>query len=353
MALFLVAIALFAALVAIVIFGDSPAVRHTSLHRLHTSLVALSSRLSRLLAANRSLYAVIQWIVPVFYITVVAVCLAVFFAHVYPQLPQRLSHLHAVAIAAVISSVVLSTCLVTFTLPGYVNEYNVARAQQVFPENGLIFFKKSCSTCMVPKPARSKHCSQCGHCVLLYDHHCVWVNNCIGLHNYRWFLLYLAANVALMVYGAYLCGLLLALNKTPDRGWWRLIVATTPANKSAGVLWILAVSFSLVTAAFTALHVWYIYLGVTTNEADKWGEIEHLVHLGVLFYARDSGQYLEQVSVGLGGFAYVSLGDERVVVPAGDLRERFLVKIELVRTDLVNCYDRGFLQNLRERMLGS
>ncbi|KAL7238674.1 hypothetical protein ACSBR2_004716 [Camellia fascicularis] len=48
-----------------------------------------------------------------------------------------------------------------------------------------------CRKCNQPKPARCHHCSVCGRCVLKMDHHCVWVVNCVGALNYKYFLLFL------------------------------------------------------------------------------------------------------------------------------------------------------------------
>jgi palmitoyltransferase ZDHHC13/17 len=46
---------------------------------------------------------------------------------------------------------------------------------------------KLCSTCIVRKPVRGKHCRTCDHCVAKFDHHCYWLDTCVGVDNHRMF----------------------------------------------------------------------------------------------------------------------------------------------------------------------
>lgn len=49
--------------------------------------------------------------------------------------------------------------------------------------------KRYCLVCHIFKPERSHHCSTCGSCILMMDHHCPWMSCCVGLNNRKFFML--------------------------------------------------------------------------------------------------------------------------------------------------------------------
>ena len=48
-----------------------------------------------------------------------------------------------------------------------------------------------CPHCEVICTADSRHCYICDQCVERFDHHCQWVNNCIGINNHSYFYLFI------------------------------------------------------------------------------------------------------------------------------------------------------------------
>ncbi|XP_042401493.1 probable protein S-acyltransferase 7 [Zingiber officinale] len=59
---------------------------------------------------------------------------------------------------------------------------------------------KCCRICKIYRPPRSCHCAVCDNCVEKFDHHCPWINQCIGLRNYRYYLVSVSSALVLFVY---------------------------------------------------------------------------------------------------------------------------------------------------------
>ncbi|SOV24279.1 palmitoyltransferase,putative [Plasmodium sp. DRC-Itaito] len=66
-----------------------------------------------------------------------------------------------------------------------------------------------CPTCFLFKNLRTKHCSLCDKCVEIFDHHCDFTLNCMGIENARIFLLWILLNICFSFYIIYIYGCLI------------------------------------------------------------------------------------------------------------------------------------------------
>ncbi|KAK8330324.1 hypothetical protein V6Z12_A11G388400 [Gossypium hirsutum] len=57
-----------------------------------------------------------------------------------------------------------------------------------------------CQKCSHFKPPRAHHCRVCKICVLRMDHHCTWINNCVGHANYKVFFVFVVYAVIACIY---------------------------------------------------------------------------------------------------------------------------------------------------------
>ncbi|KAF1966325.1 zf-DHHC-domain-containing protein, partial [Bimuria novae-zelandiae CBS 107.79] len=119
-----------------------------------------------------------------------------------------------------------------------------------------------CKKCQAKKPDRAHHCSTCKRCVLKMDHHCPWLAACVGLHNYKAFLLFL-------IYLTLFCWVCFGASATwvwseilNDRNYTDSFV---PVNNV--LLAVLSGIIGLVITGFTAWHLYLTVRGQTTIES--------------------------------------------------------------------------------------
>ncbi|KAJ3615080.1 hypothetical protein NHX12_018648 [Muraenolepis orangiensis] len=189
-----------------------------------------------------------------------------FFCFTCPWLSERFSVVVPIYNGVIFLFVLANFCMATFMDPGIFPRADEdedkeddfrAPLYKTVEIRGIQVRMKWCSTCRFYRPPRCSHCSVCDNCVEDFDHHCPWVNNCIGRRNYRYFFLFLLSLTAhiMAVFGF---GLLFILYHRPNVD--RLHAMVTLAVMCVAGL------FFIPVAGLTGFHMVLVARGRTTNE---------------------------------------------------------------------------------------
>ncbi|KAN0006971.1 hypothetical protein ACTFIU_005164 [Dictyostelium citrinum] len=114
---------------------------------------------------------------------------------------------------------------------------------------------RKCTKCSLNKPDRCHHCSKCKRCILKMDHHCPFINNCVGYFNYKFFVLFLMWSTILCLF--VLCTTSANLKNLLQQGSDSIVL---------GIVSIIALVFGLGLFVFTMTHIKYILHNETTIE---------------------------------------------------------------------------------------
>ncbi|KAJ3372640.1 hypothetical protein GGF31_001662 [Allomyces arbusculus] len=120
-----------------------------------------------------------------------------------------------------------------------------------------------CLKCSSPKPERCHHCSICDRCVLKMDHHCPWLNNCVGHYNHRYFVVFL-------VYLSVGC-LLFSVLAAPYVPTALDMMAEWPESYYDRQLFIFCYMIAVILGlVLTGMAAWHVYLLLTAQTQLEW-----------------------------------------------------------------------------------
>jgi len=227
-------------------------------------------------------------ILQVFYVAIIGVTYFIIVQTSFEYIPgyyisgwHRYFSIVAVAVGAILF------VLTSFSDPGTVTAENVSQYVSAYPYDNIIFVEKECSTCKIPRPARAKHCRICDKCFARFDHHCGWMNNCIGEKNTRYFVAFLVWHFLLCVYGTVVLCFILAGEIKERKVIYILTAYYGIKNSFSGLFphvaqWLLALHntqillsvflaiLALLLGGFCAYHAHLCLKNTTTNESFKW-----------------------------------------------------------------------------------
>ncbi len=175
-----------------------------------------------------------------------------------------------------------------------------------FLENGQL--DKICITCRIVRPERSKHCRHCKRCVRRFDHHCPWVNNCIGQKNHVKFVRFLLLqdlSMALFSYHEY-------------KGMSVGHVGETRGEFLVALLLLLhALLLTLYVFAIVLQQTQIVFFNMTVNERiNGWRYAYMKTPDGITFNPYDQGSIWANCMVFFG----LRVGTKKLPPPAGSLR---------------------------------
>ncbi|KND01473.1 uncharacterized protein SPPG_03274 [Spizellomyces punctatus DAOM BR117] len=317
--LVIIYVTLFACLVFILLFGEASFFRDGFIGRMHrgltdsfphylhkTLLMICGQRVVRKLdSGSKYLLESRHPLLQIFYLSLITGCIFIFWQNAWPAIPNsHVGKIHVYTVPLMIASVYGSFILASWSNPGVLTRENNDRALSIWEYDHIIFTPKMCRTCQFQKPARSKHCSICKACIAKSDHHCAWINNCVGHLNYRWFLLFLFTTCGIAFYGSYLVLQIFRaeMDKRQIHDLWVMDRITQERSRISfkqkwlymihhemmlAALGIFAALGGIVVLAFICYQLSLVFRGVTTNESFKWDDIDYDIRKGQLRMPRE------------------------------------------------------------------
>ncbi|KAM3069651.1 palmitoyltransferase swf1 [Clarireedia jacksonii] len=365
-------------------FGRLPALRNTPIGSLHRVIwvhiprgfKALDKRLTNgHFSAYVGRLAHTLWhdrhpVVMIFFILLLAVSEIMFIPPAWPTMSTS----RKINVAIFVSFPYIFLYLAASRDPGYILPSNHVHQMSLYPYDYTIFYAgNACRTCHLLKPARSKHCDVCKHCIAKYDHHCVFINNCVGYNNQHFFLLLLFTTGNLTSYAVYVGNSLLSVfiaERFPDWSfvgsgytWSRYFNIwgwALQEHTRIGAITLLCLLTTPLVYGLLGYHIYLIWCGTTTNESLKWSDWAAEMSDGYVFKRKLAENREKNLRIEP-AWTHWPAESQQIVLRTQDgqdpvgpvaIGEGEWERVWGLR-DVENLYDIGFLDNLKDVFLGT
>ncbi|XP_008334122.1 palmitoyltransferase ZDHHC12-A isoform X2 [Cynoglossus semilaevis] len=152
-----------------------------------------------------------------------------------------------------------------------VDEESNEELESMIPQSSTPQLRR-CGYCFLQQPMRAKHCQTCNHCVRRFDHHCPWIENCVGERNHRWFIVYLLVQLLTLLWALHFA--LSGISPSNSwESWFRVNIFLLATLVLVGV-------FSVVTAVLLCSHLYLASINCTTWEFMSSHRISYLKNYG-------------------------------------------------------------------------
>lgn len=236
-----------------------------------------------------------------------------FMYHAWPMIDSELYlprwHIFSTLFVMVVS--VLSWIYANTKEPGVITKESFELYRNLYSTGPIFPCANECETCKIPKLPRSKHCAICNHCVSKFDHHCPWLNQCVGLRNYASFLFFLFTHVVMLAYGTFIDGYILysivvkenllhtrfmdrKTGRHIEASYWIVFQFLLQNHHWIVCLFIMCLVMGVVLMCFWGYHMYLASINQTTNERFKYDMMNKLSGSRNLLKLEDEMEASEQ-----------------------------------------------------------
>ena len=158
--------------------------------------------------------------------------------------------------------VILFHIYLHYSNPGYLVSKNIQEESSS---------SRFCSKCQINKREKISHCPICEKCIFARDHHCFWIDNCVGYLNHKIFFIYLVLLSSLFFYSELIIFRHFSNLKTESNS----IISDYYENFSRSLMCLLflqLISLSLYSFLLLIQQILLIGIGYTQYEMFKYSQ---------------------------------------------------------------------------------